>query len=148
MIRDIQSSKDMEKCVDLYLSLNDETFIPSDRKYALTCMKEYLGTGSKLKILEEDGEIVGWLLMKKLKMPQYTEPVLQQIYYASILKGFKSARAIVSLHNEMFPVAKAMGIKRVISTGSHMDEKYVFAKILERAGWDRRGYMVTKLVEP
>lgn len=147
MIRDVKSSREMEKCVDLYIGLNDETFIPSDRKHALACMKDYLGSGSKLKVMEENGEIVAWILVRKLRMPQYTEPVLQQIYYASNLKGFKSARAVIALHKEMEPIARSMDIKRIISTGSHMDERYVFAKILERVGWERRGYMVTKLVD-
>jgi hypothetical protein len=146
-VRNIENLKELEFCVDLYLSLNDETFMPACKKSSMKGMKEHLGAGAKLRVLEDDGVIIAWILFKKTRQEHLSESCMQQLYYAASVKGLKAAKAVHLLHNEMEIVAKEMGLKRLISTGSHMDENFVFAKLLERAGWSRRGYLATKWVD-
>ena len=49
-----------------------------------------------------------------------------------------------TLHQELIEEAKRLDIKLVMSTGSHFDEDNTFTKILERYGWERRGYIAIK----
>jgi len=72
------------------------------------------------------------------------EPMLQQIYYCSLATGLKAVKYIKILHNEMIEEAKSRGLNYCMSPGSHEDADRVFVRILERQGWQIRGYLAVK----
>jgi len=143
LLRKILNEREIEICVDLYIKDNDETFIPASRKDSLEAMTNHLKSNAFFRILEDDGKIVAWILAKRHKPDHISQMVFQQMYYGSALKGIKSARAVKILHEALIEEAKRMNIKRIISSGNHLDTENVFTRILEKAGWKRRGYIAT-----
>jgi hypothetical protein len=142
-LREINDQKELEVCVDLYIDLNDESFIPSNRNVSLNSLNTFKNSGAFFRVLEDNGKIVAWILAVKMKSPHTGEVSLQQVYYGSNLKGIKSVRAVQILHTALVSEAQKRKICRVISTGSHMDSENVFTRILEKMGWNRRSYMAT-----
>lgn len=143
LIRKINNSKELEICVDLYLALNDESFIPANRVSSINSLNVLKNSGAFFRVLEYNDKIVAWILATKIKSPHTGETSLQQIYYASNLSGIRSVRAVQLLHTELVCEAQRCRIGRVISTGSHMDSENVFTRILEKMGWKRRSYIAT-----
>lgn len=143
LTRKILKETEIEICVDLYIKDNDETFIPANRKSSIEALSNHLKSGAFFRILEDDGEVVAWILAKRCKPDHISQMVFQQLYYGSSLRGIKSARAVKMLHDDLIMEAKRMNIKRIISTGNHLDTENVFTRILEKSGWKRRGYLAT-----
>jgi hypothetical protein len=143
-IRKMKTTKEIEPCIDLYIQLNDEEFIPSNKKSSMRSLLKHLQEGAFFRLLEDDdGKIVAWILATKC-MPEHTgEVTLQQRYYGSNLTGIKSARAVKVLHEALIYEAQRQGISRVISMGSHLDPENIFTRILEKMGWKRRHYIAT-----
>jgi len=146
IIRKINNLDELKVCVELYIRLNDETFIPADKERSETRILEHLKEGAFLRVAVVDNQIRAWLLARKVQHDHTEEAALQQLYYGSDLSGIKAVRAITLLHDEMVQEAINKRIPRVISSGSHMDDSDVFTRVLERHGWLRRGYMATRVV--
>jgi len=133
---------DLIKCVDLYLALNDETFLPSNRIVCLQKVETAYKTGKYFKILIDDlGEIIGWLHADTLQLSYMSIPILQQMFYMSNQTGVKAVRAVELLHEDLIFHGEEIGVKIITSMGSYMDPNFVFVRILEKSGWERRGYM-------
>jgi hypothetical protein len=140
MIKTPHSIEDIRTCVELYYSLNDHSLITVDKEFAFTNLYKLVRNKKFVKAIYKDNSIIAWIYADVLTHLHSREKALQQIYYASNQKGFSAARCILTLHKEIIKEAERLNLKLVISTGSHMDEDYTFTKILERAGWERRGY--------
>jgi adenine deaminase len=92
----------------------------------------------------KNNQIIGWIYATPGLNLHTKEKILQQIYFCSNQAGISAARVIKVLHEELIEEAKRLDIKLVMSTGSHFDEDNTFTKILERYGWERRGYIAIK----
>jgi hypothetical protein len=136
------SRSDVQACVDMYLCLNDESFLPADRDSALRSLNNRLINSLNLVY----GDTEAWLSASRVRPEHCNFDVLQQFYFASKLSGVKAYRAVVSLHDEMYEFAVKLKIPYCISPGSHMDVDNTFTRILEKNGWMRRGHVAARFV--
>ena len=140
-----RSQQDLIACVDLYRALNDESFIPTSRKHGIQAIVMKARAGKFIRIAVDDNDqLVAWILCEEVKHPPFGFKALQQIFFASKEKGFKSARAVKMLHEAMVAEAERLRLPLVMSTGSHFDTDFTFAKLLEKFGWTRAGYLAVK----
>jgi hypothetical protein len=131
-------------CVDMYLKLNDETFIPADKELAYSNLSNLVRRNKFVRMAVKNDSIIGWIYATVGCNMHTKEKILQQSYFCSNQSGITAARVIKFLHEELIEEAKRLDIKIVMSTGSHFDEDNTFTKILERYGWERRGYIAIK----
>ena len=136
----ILRQEEIEHCVDMYRALSDETFMPSSRQAAITSLWKAVRQKRFVRCLRRGDTIVAWIYSDKVQLLHMDFPVFQQIYYASDQKDTAAARCVTLLHECMVDYAKSEGFRMATSAGSHLDETYTFARILERHGWLRRGY--------
>ena len=135
---------DIHFCVDMYLKLNDETFIPADKQLAYDNLSNLVRRNKFVRMAIKDDKIIGWIYATPGLNLHTKEKILQQSCFCSNQTGISAARVIKFLHQELIEEAKRLDIKLVMSTGSHFDEDNTFTKILERYGWERRGYIAIK----
>ena len=128
----------------MYLKLNDETFIPADKQLAYDNLSNLVRRNKFVRMAIKDDKIIGWIYATPGLNLHTKEKILQQSYFCSNQTGISAARVIKFLHQELIEEAKRLDIKLVMSTGSHFDEDNTFTKILERYGWERRGYIAIK----
>lgn len=67
--------------------------------------------------------------------------IFNQNFYYTELKGYSAYVAQKVLHQRMIEYASRRHIKTILSAGSYFDERNVFAKMLEKQGWIRHGYL-------
>lgn len=144
----LTSNKDIETCVDMYLALSDEDFMPSSRAKSLEHMWKVARQGRFIRALKRDGELVAWIYAEKVQLLHTDYPTFQQIYYASNQTGAAAARCVKILHQAMLDEARARGIEYCVSAASHLDPECVFSRILERTGWQRRGHVALARLGP
>jgi hypothetical protein len=139
--RKLRTQQEAKFCVEMYVKMNDESFIPADKDKAIKSFYEMVKAGAFLRILDdEDDEIVAWVLAQKVEHPHINGKLLQQVFYASNLKGLKAAKAVIALHRSLIEEAERLQIRRVLTLGSYLDENNTFVRILEKDGWKRRHY--------
>ena len=134
----------IEQCVNLYGSLEENTykFLPWNYKRFVSTLQEVRSKGNYLKVLQQDGQVLAFLYGILVDHhPHMTERVAQQQYFFTSRKGLGAYRAVKVLHEDFVRWAEGKKCAIVLSTGSHMDEDYTFTKLLERCGWERRGYL-------
>jgi hypothetical protein len=136
--------EDIHFCVDMYLKLNDESFIPADKQLAYDNLSNLVRRNKFVRMAVKEDKIIGWIYAIPGLNLHTKEKILQQSYFCSNQTGISAARVIKFLHQELIEEAKRLDIKLVMSTGSHFDEDNTFTKILERYGWERRGYIAIK----
>lgn len=138
IVREIKSNNEIEECVNMYLSLNDwldTDFTAAYRKlYQLVKIKKFI------RVVEDTEKIIAWIYCDIILPRHHSKVHFQQLYYASNQKGLKAYKCVVLLHQAMLEEAIRLGMPMALSLGSHEDEDNVFAKILEKNGWERRGY--------
>jgi hypothetical protein len=134
---------DLKECIDLYYNINDHSFAFVDKNESLKNLYQLYLKKEFIRVIKKDNKIIAWILCIKNKPLHSANNHLQQIYYACSEKGFLAYKCVVVLHNAMIEEAKRIRINELISQGSHLDDNNVFAKILERNGWSRRGYLAS-----
>lgn len=144
MIIKPRSIQDIVDCVKIYESLNDFSFINMSFKESVNTISRFARSNKFIRIKLENNKIVAWILCDTAKPMHQEEFQFQQIYYASNRSGIKAYKDVIDLHNAMLDEAWRLKIPMAISAGSHMDEKFTFTRILEKAGWQRRGYVALK----
>ena len=145
-VRELYSEGDIAYCVDMYRALSDESFLVSDRATAILNLWKLVRMKRFVRCLTRDGVIVAWLYADAVQLLHTTYPVFQQMYYASDQTGTMAVRCITMLHDAMEDYAVEKGFSVITSPGSHMDENFVFARVLARHGWQRRGYGAARRV--
>lgn len=143
-LKSVTSISEIEICVDMYLKYNDYSFLPADRSVAIAKMVLAARRQKFFKIVTDNSRIVAAILADISGNHHSDTKFLSQQYYASELTGVKAFRAIKLTHDALFQQAELLKCDFAASTGSHMDESHVFAKILEKQGWTRRGYLCVK----
>ena len=134
---------DLKECIDLYYSINDHSFTFVDKNESLKNLYQFYLKKEFIRVIKKNNKIIAWILCIKNKPLHSTKNHLQQIYYASSEKGFSAYKCVITLHNAMIDEAKRIGVNELLSQGSHLDDNNVFAKILEKNGWSRRGYLAS-----
>lgn len=142
-IETILALKDLEYCVDMYLEQNDNSFMEASRDEACMSLLQAVRRNKFVRVLRDNDSIVAWIYADTVKLQHQCNFNFQQLYYCSILAGVRSVRAVVDLHELMFNSAPSNS-KYCVSAGSHMDQSNTFARILEKHGWQRRGYLAVR----
>ena len=147
MICKPRSLSDIESCVKIYEALNDFSFIRMSTKASIQNISQFVRRNKFMRMKVVDNEIVAWILCEKSKPYHQEEFQFQQTYYASKRSGLQAYRDVLDLHNAMIEEARLQNIPVVVSLGSHMDSENTFARILEKNGWERRGYAALKRLD-
>jgi hypothetical protein len=114
-------------------------FLPVEYDYVLKRVQHAIRKGAFIRVYKEDNKILGWILATKTGMDFNQKTSLQQQYFCSNETGYKLYKILKLLHEELFIAAKECDY--AISSGSPLDENMIFAKLLEKAGWTRHGYL-------
>lgn len=137
----LRSSRDVETCTRMYLDLNDESFVATDYISSYKNLFEWVRGNQFVRMVIRDGRILAWIYARPVQLAHMKEPMFQQIYYCSKQTGVLAVRLLVLLHEELIEEAKRRGITKVASPGSPLDDQNTMARILEKNGWKRRGYL-------
>lgn len=137
----VRTRLQLEQCVDMYLGLNDESFLPSSRTASLSALFTKIRTNKFVRAIELENRIIAWIYADVVKLEHTDYKCFQQFYYASDQVGVKAFRCINLLHSEMINEARKLKVKYCVSYGSHMDPSNTFVRILEKSGWKRRGHI-------
>jgi hypothetical protein len=140
----IQTLQQVRYCIELYADQNDYEFLPIDFEFAIANLSLAIRRKKFVRALEIDNKIVAWIYADAGGSLHFRHSVLQQQYYCSVLKGHAAYRAIRILHDAMLEYAEKNKYQFVFSVGSHLDEHYIFTRILEKLGWERRGHISLK----
>ena len=143
----ISSTAEILICIEMYLELNDFSFLSVDKNLAIQNLDLAVRRNKFVRMLKENNRIVAWLYADIGKSLHMNEKILQQYYYCSNLNGIRAFKAVKVLHEDLLKYAKENKYDLVFSLGSHLDEKYVFTRMLEKLGWQRRGYIAYKRPE-
>jgi len=147
VISSISSNHEVEYCVDMYLALNDDTFMVADRSESLKNLFMKTRLKKFVRVYKENDQILAWIYGDLIKLEHCNYSNFQQIYYCSDQSGFKAYRCLVLLHDALYAHSKSTQALYCVSSGSHMDPANVLARSLERNGWIRRGHIVARRIE-
>ena len=137
----IKSLEDIEQCVQMYLSINDQSFLPASADVSIQNMVMRVRRGRYVRVVRKHDEIVAWIYADLVQLEHTDYSCFQQLYYASSAKGFAAARYLRLLHSDMVNQARTTNARYCVSISSHMDETFVLARLLEKDGWQRRGHV-------
>lgn len=140
-MNELKTLNEIEYCVDMYLSQNDYKFLNADREIAIQNLSLAVRRKKFVRVLKMDDKIVSWIFADKGHSLHMKTNILQQYYYCSNLKGIAAYKSVKILHEALIDYAEKMGYEIILSPGSHLDEDYTFTRILEKLGWERRGYI-------
>ena len=132
---------EVQACVDMYIVQNDESFLFSDRRYAITNLLLARRQGAYFKVAVDGDEIEGWMMAQVGSNYHFPYRIYEQKYFMSRAKGFRAARVVKILHEDLIAEAMAKNVPVIMSPGSHMDRADLFVTMLERMGWDRREHI-------
>jgi hypothetical protein len=135
------SRQDIIDCVEIYVA--KDQWIPVSKKESLTNLYTAWKTGKFLKVVKDNDKIIAWL-HASITRPQHQDfPSYYQHYCCTNSTAIKNYKAIKLLHAALIQQAEEEEIPLIYSGGSHLDETLIFPRILEKLGWDRRGYLCT-----
>lgn len=144
MIRDAMSQADLKVCLEMYKSINDETFIHVDDTFALKQLREFTKLPSVhggFYLSVEEHRIVGWMAYHVTRSKYGGELQVVQHVCGVAPRGLAGIRVQSELHEELIRRAYLVNAVSVVSSGNPYDTSFVFARVLERQGWKRRGFM-------
>jgi hypothetical protein len=146
-IEDITVANDIDYCVDMYLALNDNTFMVADRTESIRHLFMKVRMKRFVKVYKEDNRILAWIYGDRVKLDHCNYTNFQQIYYCSDQYGFKAYRCLVALHDSLYKHSINTDALYCVSPGSPLDPTNVLARSLEKNGWMRRGYIAARRIE-
>lgn len=145
-VEPILTNEDVIACCDMYIALNDPSFLDLDRDTCIRNMWSRVRLRHFLRCLRDDGGIKAWIYGAPIRHDHANYNVFQQMYYASNQTGVSAARCVRILHEALYDEACKGDYRYVISPGSFYDDTNTFARLLERYGWTRRGYLAVREV--
>jgi hypothetical protein len=135
------SKQDIIDCVEMYIS--KDQWIPVSRQESLANLYTVWKSNKFLKVVKDDRKIIAWLYALIMQPPHQAFLSYYQQYCCTNSTPIKNYKAIKLLHEDLIQQAEEEEIPLVYSGGSHLDETLIFPRILEKLGWDRRGYLCT-----
>jgi hypothetical protein len=152
LIREIMFKDEMEQIVQIHMKRLD--WLCADYKTCLSQVSAARSRKAYIRVLvNEDtrgkgsGEVLGYIYGNPT--PSLYTPFKwfsQQMCWTNE-PGLRGVRIIRMLHDDMFKYAEDNGFPIVSTSCSHLDEDLKFVKVLERFGWERRGYMAVKVTK-
>ena len=113
---------------------------PVSREESIKNLEQLWKIKKFIRVLRRDSTIIAWILAEESRLYHSNENFLLQKYYASNLKGYSAAKAVILLHDILLLEAARKKISYVISTSRFDDTSYTLPKILQSIGWSRMGY--------
>lgn len=144
IIDQISTAQEVEECVDLYLSIVDQSWLPASRDTSIKSLMDKVRRQKFVRLIKKDSRIIAWIYADQVALPHADYSLFQQIYYASNQSGSLAYKCVVALHDSMYEAGKLTDAKYCISVGSPFDNDNTFTRILEKNGWIRRGHTATK----
>lgn len=144
----LAKTEEVSFCVDMYLKLNDESFIPTDRETSIASLYKLSRCGRFVRTLKKDGVIIAWIYADRTSVQHSNLNFFQQMYYACSESGFLAYKCLIALHSAMYEYARTQDVHYCISSSSHFDTAMVLSRALEKNGWMRRGFLASKRVVP
>lgn len=142
LLRKPKNLRELKVCVEMYLSQNDESFLPANPEKSLRSLEELVRGGAYMRVVVDDhGSVISWLLAIDGNHPHINGRVLQQQYYTSNKSGVIAVRLLRMMHTDLVREAKIRNISTVVSIASHMDPTFQLCRILEKDGWVSRGFL-------
>jgi hypothetical protein len=142
IVDSIKSAKDIADCVDMYLELGKNDFMLADRKVALSRADTAARRQKFFRVIrDQDQGIIAFLLADFTCNMHSNLKILNQQYYASNQHGKKGYQCVKLLHDELIEYGELHKAHLIASSGSHLDPDNVFARILEKQGWERRHFL-------
>ena len=140
--------REIHKACDLYIKYAQNLGHPFKLSYehSVKHLSHRIRTKEFVRGYFVDNELKAWLYCMPGKLEYLDEICFIQKIYASELHGYSAFVALKKLHEEMEEEARRLKIRLLITESSPLDEEFVLTKLLERAGWYRRGYMAYKYV--
>ncbi|MDB4575356.1 hypothetical protein N9112_00170 [bacterium] len=136
----IKTHQDLRMCAEMYAAISDPTFLPFDVEKGIKKLAEMRRQGFVRMLVDDSGTPLAWIVAVKATPHHLHYPVMQQLYYCSDSHGALAYRCVRLLHESLVTEGIRVGAEYAMSTGSHMDEGNVFARILEKSGWQRKGH--------
>ena len=144
----IETRREVEECVDMYLNNYATGFMDVDRDASIHSLDTLVRRGKFVRAFREGGAVVAWIYAEVLRPCHCSHNIFQQLYYGTSLKAYRVKRPLVALHQAMWEHARTLDVKYVVSYGNHNDENNIFVKILELNGWSRSGSCVMRPAPP
>jgi hypothetical protein len=137
----IYSLSEVKECVELYYNLGDHNFVNANKEYWVSNLSQAVLRNKFVRVIKQEEKIIAWMWADKVQLAHNPEPIFQQLYYASNTTGFTSFRCVKLLHEALLDEARRLKLSSALSMSSHEDEDFTFTRMLERLGWERRGYI-------
>ena len=143
--RKLHSKAELRACLEISKSTSLNYTVPEfgvDWATVSTSLSK-LSSGPFFRVIEYNGEIVGWI-SASLSTPAYysNKTALQLVYYHCTLKGYAAVAALKVAHRSMIDAArKLIGVSIVITSPCPHTPK-CFNKILKDDGWTDYTYML------
>lgn len=136
---------DIVTCVNMYCDQETDELIETNKMVSINNLVAESRNGYYRVLVEFDSnnveQIVGWILAYRVLNPFNGIMELQQQFYTSIFTGLKAVKAVKLVHEELIKYAETYRIPVVTSHCSHNDLNFVLCRILQKEGWQTRGYM-------
>jgi len=147
IIRDIASYDELKSCVYMSCGLCYDPLFPYDVRYALKNLFNVMQQKQFFKVITEDDEIVSWgCASVNTPYLHSREKELGSIYYQTKLKGIRAVKSLKLYHESMVEFATINKVPKCTSS-SIMETQDTFYKVLEKAGWIRRGCIMVYLLD-
>lgn len=141
IVRSAKNHEEVVKCVDLYIGLNDESVVKSNRQHAINSLYKHVSAHEFFRVVEVNGEVHGWILGIIGVSDMSGELTAEQLFYASDFTGVKAVKTLVVAHEALIEWAKTRGAKSVQSNCSHLDNSFQLCRILAKHGWRTYNYL-------
>jgi len=130
--------KDQEKILEIsrpYLAAYGDDFFPTDEMHLRRTFTQLLSNMPYFRLVTLDGIPVAWLAARESSPHPYS-PVrcLTQTFFHSCVEGLLSVRVLQVAHDDLLEYAASERFA-VVYSSSFLDNKDVFYRVLQKAGW-------------
>ena len=138
------SFEDFQRCAQMYYDYASD-FVP--KSAAVFCKwLQCLRPAGGVSVCRYKGEIIAFIAYGKRQLEFHNTFVVQQLFFCSDTGPIMAVRATRLLHAEMVTWGRRNRCSLALSAGSHEAESDVFLRILEKDGWQRKGYLCKLLI--
>ena len=147
--RRLKSSAELKICLDISTSTSLGFIVPEfgvDWKTVAVSLGK-LASGTFFRVLEHNGEIVGWISANITRPAYYSKKTALQLdFYHCKLKGYAAVTALRVAHESLAEAATQLRSVSLAITTPCPHTPECFNKILEKDGWVDYGSMLLKEV--
>jgi hypothetical protein len=142
----VQTLKEIEYCIDMYLARLNDTFLPPSRELAIRNLKDRVQRQRYVRVCRDDAhKVLAWIYADVGQAHHFDGVIFQQHYYGTSVDGIMAVRCLELLHDDMVQYAKnETKADYCMSSCGPQDVKQTFSRILEKCGWKRHTFLAVK----